>query len=103
MFPGLLRFRQFRFQVVAKVLFVLPRRIAEGARGAVDEIKALFDEGAALQGREKGGVRLQFRQIRKDRGCLFVREIRESLRRVGEGREIPKGRLLVELGSLIGR
>ena len=84
------------------MLLVGPRRIAERARGTVDELKALFDEGAALQGREKGGVRLQFRQIGEDRGCLFFCKICESLRRVGKRGKVPEGRLLVEFGRFVG-
>ena len=72
---GFLRLRQLRFQVVAQVLLVVPWRVAEGAFGAVDEIKPLLNERTSLQGGKERRVSLQAREVGNDRRgfCLCQR------------------------------
>ena len=73
------------------MLLVLPRCVAEGALGAVNEIKPFLDERPSLQGGEQGGISLKLREVRNDRGRFCFCEIRESLRCIGKRLEIAEG------------
>jgi len=89
--------------VLTEVLLVLPRCVAKGTLGTIDEIKPFLDERPSLQGGKKGGIRLQFREISSDCRRFYSCEIRKSLRCIGKCVEISEGCLLVELGRLCGR
>ena len=49
-FPGLLRFRQLRFQVFAQMLRIRPRRVTKRASRPVNETESVLDERTLLQG-----------------------------------------------------
>ena len=93
---NLLRFRrlgELRFQMVAEMLPSFSQGvIAKGAHGAVDQFKTFLDERTALQGGKQGGIALQPRKIGEDGVNLrpSPARLRESLRRLGEGVEIPE-------------
>ena len=55
----LLRFRQLRLQMVAQVLLILPRLIAERTLRTLHQLKTFFDKRPPLQGRKQGWIGLQ--------------------------------------------
>src|SRR5207237_8229711 len=91
------RFGQLCPQMLAEVLFVVPRLVAQRTLWAIDQFKPLFDECPALQGGQQAWILLQCRQVRDNPTGVSLRQLRETLGGFGQAGQIAESRLLVEV------
>ena len=98
--PRFLGLCELAGQMLTKLSFTFPRRIAERALDAIEKLEPLFDEGASLQCCEQSRIGIEFSDVGRDCFGFSLAELGRVLRDLSEGFEIAERRFFVELGRL---